>query len=53
MHARGRAGDRVEVASAGAEPAGVHPLTVEVLAEVGIDAGAAASEHLDRYVGER
>ena len=50
---RDRAGHRVEVASAGTDPKGVHPLTVEVLAEFGIDAGGAVSEHLDRYLGEQ
>ncbi|MEE8336904.1 MAG: arsenate reductase ArsC [Dehalococcoidia bacterium] len=43
----------VETASAGTEPQGVNPLTIEVLAEAGIDAGDAVSEHLDRYIGEQ
>lgn len=43
----------VETASAGTDPQGVDPLTVEVLAEAGIDAGDAVSEHLDRYIGEQ
>jgi arsenate reductase len=46
-------GARVEVASAGTDPQGVHPLTVEVLGEVGIDVRGAVSEHLDRYVDQR
>lgn len=43
----------VETASAGTDPQGVNPLTIEVLAEAGIDAAAAVSEHLDRYIDER
>jgi arsenate reductase len=42
----------IEAASAGTDPAGVHPLTVQVLAEVGIDWSRARSksiaEMLDR-----
>ena len=49
---RRRAGERVEEASAGIEPKGVHPLTIEVLAEVGIDAGGAVSDHVGRYLDE-
>ena len=48
---RAAAGDLVEVFSAGSEPKGeVHPLAVEVLAEIGIDASGHKSEHLDRYL---
>lgn len=45
-------GDGVEVASAGTNPAGVHPLTVEILKDIGIDASQAVSEHLDRYLSQ-
>ena len=50
---RRRAGDAVEVASAGTDPAGVNPLTIDILAEIGIDASGAVSEHLDRYFDKR
>ena len=49
---RRRAGEGVSVASAGTDPAGVHALTVEVLAERGIDVRDATSDHVDRYVDE-
>jgi arsenate reductase (thioredoxin) len=45
-------GAAFEVASAGTHPAGVHPLTVQVLAEVGIDASSARSKHLDEFIAE-
>lgn len=48
---RAAAGDLFEVFSAGSEPKGeVHPLAVEALAEIGIDASGHKSEHLDRYL---
>ena len=40
-------GERFEVSSAGTDPQPVHPLTLRVLAEMGIDAAAARSKHLD------
>lgn len=47
---RSVAGDVVEVASAGSDPAGyVHPLAVEVMSEVGHDLSAAASKSLEEY----
>lgn len=46
------AGEGVSVASAGTEPVAVHPLTIEVLAERGIDVRDATSDHVDRYVDE-
>lgn len=48
----GQAAMLVEAASAGTDPQGVNPLRIEVLAELGIDADAAVSEHLDRYIDE-
>jgi arsenate reductase len=44
-------GGRVEVASAGTDPRGVHPLAVRVMAEWGIDISHHASKHLDRFSG--
>lgn len=40
---RQRGGDRFEVRSAGTAPKGIHPLTLRVLAEAGIDASWARS----------
>ena len=42
-------GDRFEVSSAGTEPKGINPLTLRVLAEVGIDASWARSESVTEY----
>ena len=44
--------DRVSVASAGTQPRGLHPLSVRVMAEVGIDISAHTSDHVDRYVND-
>ena len=40
-------GDEFEVYSAGTDPKGVHPKTMEVLREIGIDASAQQSKHID------
>jgi len=40
-------GHEFEVFSAGTEPKGVHPLTIEVLREIGIDAACQTSKHID------
>ena len=40
-------GNEFEVFSAGTEPKGVHPLTMEVLREIGIDASGQWSKHID------
>jgi len=48
---RAAAGDLFEVYSAGSAPKGeVHPLAIEALKEIGIDASGHQSEHLDRYL---
>jgi arsenate reductase len=47
---RALAGDRYEVASAGTEATGVHPLAVRAMAEVGIDLSGHASKTLDAFV---
>ena len=48
---RAAAGDLFEVFSAGSKPKGeVHPLAIEALEEIGIDASAHTSEHLDKYL---
>ena len=41
--------ERVHVDSAGVEPRGVHPIAVQVMAEVGIDISHHTSDHTDRY----
>ena len=45
-------GDRIEVHSAGTEPKGINPLTLRVLAEIGIDASWARSESVTEYLGQ-
>lgn len=48
---RAAAGDLFEVFSAGSKPKGiVHPLAIEALREIGIDASGHKSEHLDLYL---
>lgn len=49
---RDLAGHRFEVASAGTEARGVHPLAKRVMAEVGIDLRGHTSKTLDRFLGE-
>jgi arsenate reductase len=49
---RARAGDRFEVASAGTEATGVHPLAVRVMSEVGVDLAGHASKTVDRFLGQ-
>ncbi len=46
------AGDRAQVFSAGTSPKGVHPLAIDVMAEVGIDIRGHSSDHVDQYVDE-
>jgi protein-tyrosine-phosphatase len=43
----------VEAFSAGSRPKPIHPLAVAVLAERGIDLGAARPKHLDEFAGEQ
>ena len=45
-------GERVAVESAGTAPKGLHPLSVRVMAEVGIDISAHASDHVDQYAAQ-
>ena len=46
-------GDGIEVASAGTEARGVHPLAVRAMAELGVDLRGHTSKTLDRFLGER
>jgi len=45
-------GERFVVNSAGTEPKGVSPLTLRVLAEIGIDASWARSDSVTQYLGQ-
>jgi len=48
---RAAAGDLLEVASAGSNPAGyVHPLGIEVMGEIGIDISAHHSKHMNDFL---
>ena len=49
---RHHGGDRFEVHSAGTEPRGVNPLTLQVLAEAGIDATGARSKSVTEFLGQ-
>lgn len=50
---RQAAGDIIEVASAGSKPAGfVHPVAVEVLREIDLDASAHRSKHLSEFLNQ-
>jgi arsenate reductase len=49
---RQSAGDRFEVHSAGTEPKGLSPITVEVMREVGIDVSAHRSKSVEEFVSE-
>ncbi len=44
---RSRAGDLFDVASAGTRPAGLNPLAVRAMAEIGIDISSQKSKHVD------
>ena len=45
-------GESFAVFSAGLEPHGVHPLTIQVMEEAGCDMSGHRSKHLDEFVGE-
>ena len=45
-------GGRFEVKSAGAFASSVHPLAIEVMAELGIDISGQRSKSLDEFIGE-
>lgn len=49
---RKHAGDRFEVHSAGTDPKGINPLTVQVMDEVGISLGDHRSKPLSEYLGK-
>lgn len=43
-------GDAVEVCSAGTQPKGIHPLSIEVMREAGVDLSQHTSDHVDQYL---
>ena len=45
-------GDQYEVSSAGSDPKGVNPLTIEIMEEIGIDISDHASQHLNEFQGQ-
>jgi len=47
------AGDRFEVASAGTSPAGLNPIAVEAMGELGIDISHHQSKKLDAFLERR
>lgn len=49
---REAAGERFEAYSAGLEPKGVHPLTIQVLQELGIETTPLRSKSLNEYIGK-
>ena len=49
---RHHAGDLYEVHSAGLDPQGIHPLTIQVMSEVGIDVAGHESKSLNLYLGK-
>ena len=49
---RKHAGDRFEIHSAGLEPTIIHPMTVQVLKEIGIDASQQYAKPLTKYLGK-
>jgi len=49
---RSMAGDRFQIASAGAEATGVHPLAVKAMAQVGVDLHGHASKTVGQFLEE-
>jgi len=46
------AGDHFEAESAGTHPAGLHPMTVESMHEIGVDVRNYRSKNLEEFVGQ-
>jgi len=49
---RNMAGDRYDVFSAGTEPKSLHPRTIEVMKEIGIDVSRQESKRLSAFLGQ-
>ncbi|RJQ41199.1 MAG: arsenate reductase ArsC [Anaerolineaceae bacterium] len=45
-------GDRFEVFSAGLEPKEIHPMTIQVMQEIGIDISGQTSKGIDTFLGK-
>jgi arsenate reductase len=50
---RRKGGTHFEVFSAGTRPKGIHPLTLQVMAETGIDMSHARSKSVDEFLDQR
>ena len=46
------AGDRFEAESAGTQPAGLNPLTVDTMEELGVNVRHHRSKHVDEFIGQ-
>ncbi len=46
------AGDHFEVFSAGTHPSHVHPMSISIMAEIGIDISHHTSDDIDQYIGQ-
>jgi arsenate reductase len=49
---RNMAGERIDVASAGTAPKGVHPLAVRAMAELGIDISGQRSKGVEEFISQ-
>jgi len=49
---RAYAGERFNAYSAGLEPRGIHPYTIEVMREIGLDISGQRSKGLQEYLGQ-
>jgi ArsR family transcriptional regulator, arsenate/arsenite/antimonite-responsive transcriptional repressor / arsenate reductase (thioredoxin) len=45
-------GNKVEVFSAGSEPASIHPLAIKVMARIGVDLQGHRTKHFDEFLGQ-
>ena len=50
---RSMGGDRFDAFSAGTNPKGVHPRTLEAMKEIGIDLSQQSSKDVSQYLGEK
>src|SRR5688572_21802631 len=50
---RDLAGEQFEVFSAGTHPKGIHPTTVKVMNEIGIDVSGHTSKDVQQFLGEK
>ena len=49
---RHHAGDRFDIHSAGLNPQGIHPLTIQVMQEIGLSLAGHRSKSVDEYLGK-